>query len=265
MARYARRPSGTRRPRGPWKHGPIPVLGLVGGIGAGKSAAAAELVKLGAQLLDADAIGHALLEQRPGFEAVVERFGSQILGPDGVIDRRRLGAIVFQEPRARRDLEEILHPKMRRTFERAIARAARKGEVEAVVLDAAILFEAGWDDLCDRIAFVDAPADVRRARLVEHRGWDATTINAREQAQLSEDVKRQRAGLVLRNDAGPDELREAVAALWARIVGPASGTRAAAARPGPRPSGSAAPSPARPRTDPPPALQLPGSRLDEEI
>src|SRR4051794_41535325 len=133
MSRPPRQRTGPARPRGPWKHGPIPVLGLIGGIGGGKSRVAAMLAEEGAFVIDADAVGHALLDQRPVRDLVVARFGPQILAPsadDGadalpsppVIDRRTLGAIVFNQPAALRQLEAILHPRMRRTFERAIAR-----------------------------------------------------------------------------------------------------------------------------------------------
>ena len=260
MARYARRPAGPQRPRGPWKHGMIPVLGLVGGIGAGKSLVAAEFAARGAQVLDADAIGHALLEQRPARDEVLARFGREILGPDDRIDRRALGAIVFTQPAARRDLEAILHPRMRRTFERAIARAARKQEAAAVVLDAAILYEAGWDDLCDHVAFVDAPADLRRARLAVQRGWDAEKLAARERAQLSPEGKRERADFSLRNDAGPEELRAEVDAAWARLV-PPRGIRPTS------PPGRTTPTPGLPRNAPPPTdRRAPGHgiRPDEE-
>src|SRR5262249_41442195 len=159
MPRQRRTRTRTEAPRprvaGPWKHGPIPVLGLIGGIGAGKTRVAAMLAEHGAFVIDADAVGHALLDQRPVRDQVVARFGKEILRrtPDtesgvessaeaetsATIDRRALGAIVFAAPTALRQLEAILHPKMRRTFERAIARTIRRGRARAVVLDAAIL------------------------------------------------------------------------------------------------------------------------------
>ena len=150
---------------GPWKHGAIPVIGLIGGIGGGKSLAAAALARRGAFVLDADAVGHALLDQTPVRERVVERFGTGVLAPSTDpdepphIDRRALGEIVFAQPSALCDLETILHPIMRRTFERAIARTVRRGKARGVVLDAAILLEAEWDSLCDRVVFIDAPRD----------------------------------------------------------------------------------------------------------
>lgn len=210
-----------RRPSGPWVNGPVPVIGLVGGIGAGKSVAAAALADLGLQVLDADAVGHALLAQRPARDLVVARFGPGVLradepgaeGSEPEVDRKALGRIVFADPAARRDLEEILHPAMHATFRRAIDRAGRKG-APGVVLDAAILYEAGWDRLCDAVLFVDAPREARLARLAESRGWSADDLDARERAQAPLDAKRTRAAAVLSNGDAPEALREAVAAWW---------------------------------------------------
>jgi dephospho-CoA kinase len=218
------------------------VIGLVGGIGAGKSAAASRLVGLGAWVIDADKVGHALLDQRPVRERVVERFGPGVLdataaeGDTPRINRKALGAIVFHDPAALRALEAILHPRMCRTFEKAIARAARKGEHRAVVLDAAILFEAGWDRLCDRVFFVDAPREARLARLAKERGWDEATLSAREAVQWPLDRKRERADAVLPNEGLRDDLRAEVDRAWSRLRLPGlarpEGLRKAGAPPG---------------------------------
>ncbi|HEY2155569.1 MAG TPA: dephospho-CoA kinase [Isosphaeraceae bacterium] len=227
-----------RRPGGAWANGPIPVIGLVGGIGAGKSLAAAALAERGVRVLDADAVGHALLAQRPARERVVARFGLGVLradeegveGSEPEVDRAVLGRIVFADPVARRDLEAILHPAMRKTFERAIARAARAG-LPGVVLDAAILYEAGWDRLCDAVLFIDAPRDARLARLAAARGWSAEHLDAREAAQAPLDSKRERADCVVENADSPEALREAVLAWWSSFV-PARPSRGRAPRPG---------------------------------
>lgn len=217
---------------GPWKHGAIPVLGLIGGIGGGKSLAAAALARRGGFVLDADAVGHALLDQRPVRERVVDRFGSGVLAPSAEpdepphIDRRALGAIVFAQPSALCDLETMLHPIMRRTFERAIARTVRRGKARGVVLDAAILLEAGWDTLCDRVIFVDAPRERRVARAAEGRGWTESDLEGRERAQLPLDQKRQRADEVVLNDAGPEAFEAVIGRLWERIVPPDRSGRA---------------------------------------
>jgi len=237
MARYARRPpSGVSHRRGPWKHGSIPVLGLIGGIGAGKSLVAAALAERGALVLDADSIGHTLLDQRPAREQVLKRFGKSILEAPAApnspprIDRGALGVLVFAQPQALRNLEAILHPRMRRTFERAIARAVRKGQANAVVLDAAVLLEAGWNDLCDTVVFVDAPREQRLARLSAQRGWSDDALAARERMQWPLDEKRRQAGHVLANTGDVESLRAAVDRLWKEVITPNRSLRAATAR-----------------------------------
>jgi dephospho-CoA kinase len=220
------------RPSGPWRHGPIPVVGVVGGIGSGKSAAAAVLAELGGFVIDADAVGHALLTQRPVRDEVVARFGPRVRGDDDrgspVIDRRVLGSLVFNDPKARRDLETMLHPRMRRTFARAIARTVRRGRASAVVLDAAVLYEAGWDELCDRVVFVDAPRDQRLARVESGRGWNEEVLSAREQAQGPLDEKKARADAVVANTGDLDALRAEVVRVWETVRRPA---RSAPCRP----------------------------------
>lgn len=231
MSRYNRpTPAPRRRPPGAWRFGPVPVIGLVGGIGSGKSEVAGLFAARDALVLDADAIGHVILERPPARDRVVERFGDAILAAvestelhhdaDAVrpIDRRALGSLVFRDPQALRDLEAILHPAMRRTFERAIARESRRARVPAVVLDAAVLFEAGWESLCDTVVFVDAPREVRLARVVATRGWTDDVLAAREQAQGPIEEKRRRAFHVLPNAGPPDELKAAVDELWPRLI-----------------------------------------------
>ncbi len=239
MPRSDRDNSGPRRrPAGPWRHGKIPVVGLIGGIGAGKSLVASAMVGKGAFLLDADAIGHVLLDQSPSRDRVLERFGESILAPmpevEGtrrVIDRRALGAIAFSNPGSLRDLEAILHPAMRRTFEKAIARESRRGGHPAIVLDAAILYEAGWDSLCDSVVFVDAPEEVRLARLQATRGWTADVLAAREKAQGPLEEKRRQANHTLANDGTPEDLRAAIKAFWPELLAPPRRHRPSGASP----------------------------------
>ena len=174
----------------------------------------------GPLVIDADAVGHELLKD-PGVRGqIVDRFGPGVLvgtsgGEPGLapaIDRKALGAIVFNDPAARRDLEAILHPRMRAWFRAIIERelAANGGEGRVIVLDAAILLEAGWDDLCDRIVFVDAPREERMRRVQEQRGWSREALEARERAQWPADKKRVRADVVINNDSGLESLRRAV-------------------------------------------------------
>lgn len=203
--------------RDPWKHGAVPVVGLIGGIGAGKSVAARMLAERGATIIDADAVGHELLTD-PGIRArIVGRFGPGVLEAsdgendhdhdhDPAISRRALGAIVFADPAALRDLEAILHPAMRERFRREIDRVNREGRSRCVVLDAAVLLEAGWDDLCDLVVYVDAPRDERLRRVAAARGWTASMLEARERSQWPAERKRRRADWILCNDGDLDRL-----------------------------------------------------------
>jgi dephospho-CoA kinase len=231
------------------------VIGLIGGIGAGKSRVAELLAAAGAFVIDADLVGHALLTQRPVRDLVVAQFGNRVLergtspGDPPPIDRRALGAIVFADPARLRQLEAILHPRMRGTFERAIARTIRRGRARAVVLDAAVLLEAGWNTLCDHIVLVDAPRSERLKRLEAARGWSDQALTAREAAQWPLERKRALAGAVVRNDSGIGSLEEQVRQLTAALFPPSQSD------PGAVPSGSrtragAGPRPPRPADTP---------------
>ena len=222
--RHPQKPKPQRRPAGLWLNGPIPVIGLVGGIGSGKSLAASVFADLGGMVIDADKVGHTLLDQNPCRDIVIEVFGEEVLGPytaEGErrpIDRKALGAMVFADPLLLGRLEDILHPLMRRTFERAISREVRRQRYSAVFLDAAILYEAEWNDLCDKVIFVDASIEVRLARLESSRGWTAETLATREKAQGVLAEKRAEADEVLANNGDPDELRAAATALWPGLL-----------------------------------------------
>jgi len=202
----------SARPARP-KRGAAPVIGLTGGIGGGKSAVASLLAERGALVIDADAAGHEALNRPEVRERLVERFGSSILATDADgpprVDRRALGGIVFSDPRALRDLEAVVHPVMVERFRREIAEARASTGVPLIVIDAAILLEAGWETLCDQVVYVDAPRPVRLER-VARRGWSAADLQAREAAQWPCETKASRADYVLSNAAGLDELAIAV-------------------------------------------------------
>lgn len=188
-----------------------PVIGLTGEIGGGKSAVAALLADRGAVVIDADVAGHEALLRPEVRERLVRRFGSAILAEDddARIDRRALGRIVFANRAALRDLEEVVHPVMVDRFRREIAATRPRSEVPLVVIDAAILLEAGWNALCDLVVFVDAPREARLAR-VEGRGWSDAQLREREAAQWSRDAKIQGADYLLRNAGDLDDLAAAV-------------------------------------------------------
>jgi dephospho-CoA kinase len=209
---------------GRWKHGLIPVIGLTGLIGGGKSRVAALLGQRGAVVIDADAVGHEVLAQDETLRRVVERFGPGVLESSSganhrQVDRKILGRVVFADPGARHDLEAIVHPEMRRRFEEAIKYETARGLATAIVLDAAILLEAGWDSLCDLVVFVDASFPVRLDRVARDRGWTEAVLRTREVAQWPADVKRERANLRIRNDASLEFLEQNVDRLLRMVTG----------------------------------------------
>lgn len=187
-----------------------PVIGLVGGIGAGKSTAALAFAARGGFIVDGDAIGHQALRQPEIVEKIVARWGQHVRKPDGSLDRRAIAQIVFADAAERRALEEMVFPYIGSGCRRAIARAQDDPLVQFVVLDAAVMLEAGWNNEVDRIVYVDAPRELRYQRLAARSGWSPADLAAREAAQLPAEMKRARAEAVLINDSGPRELQDQV-------------------------------------------------------
>jgi len=197
------------------------VIGVVGGVAGGKSLVARQLAELGAGLLDADRAGHEVLTL-PRIEAAArKRWAEEVFGADGRIDRSRLAEIVFadspQATRERKYLEQLTHPEIGRLLRQEAERLAARG-CPAAVLDAPLLLEAGWDRLCDRVVFVDAPRELRLAR-PRKRGWSEADFAAREGAQESLDFKRKRADLVLDNSGSPEQTQAQVERFWHSLVG----------------------------------------------
>lgn len=180
-------------------------VGLIGAIGAGKSAAAAALARLGGAVIDADAVGHAALELPAVRDALAARWGD-VFKPDGRVDRRQVADIVFRDPAERAALEAVVYPHIRRMCEEAMSAAQADPTKAFVVLDAAVLIEAGWTDVCDKLIYVDAPRDVRLARVAARSGWTAADLAAREAAQLPADEKKTHAHAVLTNATTPAAL-----------------------------------------------------------
>jgi dephospho-CoA kinase len=196
-------------------------LGLVGGIASGKSQVAEYLRDLGAVVLDADRAGHEVLRQPEVIAALKSRWGEKILDASGQVSRRAVAKIVFGagNEAEKRFLEQLTHPRIQMRMQQEIARAqALTPPPPALVLDAALLFEAGWERLCDKILFVDTPRDLRLERAVA-RGWSAEQFAAREAAQLPPEEKRARADIVIRNVRTLESLREVVRLTWRNLVG----------------------------------------------
>lgn len=187
-----------------------PVVGLIGGIGSGKSVVASMLEEMGGVVIDADRLGHEALRQPAIATAVVKRWGERVLDESGQVQRSRLADIVFADANERRALETLVFPWIERRIQEEVKKAERDPRVTLIVLDAAILLETGWGRVCDRLVFVKAPREQRLARLASSRGWTAKEVEAREAAQLPVDEKRARADVVIDNEGDLERTRSQV-------------------------------------------------------
>jgi dephospho-CoA kinase len=195
------------------------VIGLVGGIGSGKSVASAMLAELGAEVINADVVGHEVYEPgKPGFDAIVAEFGTDVVDADGRIDRKKLGPIVFADGAKLERLNAIVHPLIRSEIERRISRARDKGEVRAVVVEAAILLEAGWRSLVDQVWVISARREDVVERLAAQRGMAASETDARMAKQMTDAERRSVADVVIENLGSLDDLRTRLAGLWQAVV-----------------------------------------------
>lgn len=176
---------------------------MIGGIGSGKSRVADAFARHGAYLISGDELGHEALRQPAVIARVAGHFGRGVLDETGQVVRRRLGAVVFADPAQRRALEEMVFPYIEARIDEEVTRARERPDIQLIILDAAILLEAGWDRWCDRIVYVHTPRAVRLERLAGQRGWSEKEVAAREQAQMPVCEKMTRADFVLDN-AGPE-------------------------------------------------------------
>ncbi len=206
-----------------------PVLGVTGPIAAGKSELSRRLEALGARVIDVDALGREVLDSDDGKREVVREFGrGVVLGGSGALDRRALARVAFAEEAARRRLEAIVHPIVRRRIDEAVRRA-HADAAPLVVVDCALLFESGLDAVCDATVDVDAPEPLRLARAESGRGWRPEETRRRASAQMSPDEKRSRADFVVVNDGDASRLDDEAKRLFDETV-----RRGAHARRGPR-------------------------------
>jgi dephospho-CoA kinase len=194
------------------------LVGLTGGIGAGKSTFGALLVERGAQIIDADMLARDAL--RPGekaWESVVEQFGDEILAAGTMeVDRKRLAAIVFGDDKKLVALNAIVHPVVMRWIADALDTLRSSDEV--VVLDAALLVETGLDKDLDFVIVVTAPVEMREKRLVLERGMSRTEVRARMAAQAPESELIERADFVITNDGSLEDLSTQAEAVWERLT-----------------------------------------------
>jgi dephospho-CoA kinase len=189
------------------------LVGLTGGIGSGKSTVARLLEKRGAVVFDADLLAReAVAPGTPGHAAVIERFGADVLAPGGELDREALASIVFADPSARRDLEQIVHPEVRRLF--AEGSEAYGDTDRVVVFSAPLLVESGMHTAFEILVVVSATVATQIERLMRQRGMSEASIRARIDAQAPLEDKAAVADFIVDNEGTLDDLESQVERLW---------------------------------------------------
>ncbi|MDP8957319.1 MAG: dephospho-CoA kinase [Actinomycetota bacterium] len=193
------------------------LVGLTGGLGAGKSTVARMLEHRGAVVIDADVLARqAVLPGTPGYTKVTELFGPEIIGRDGEIDRAALARRVFSDHKARVALESITHPEVFRLLSESLEDYRDTDRI--VVFDAPLIVEAGFQQACDAIVVVTASEEAQIARVTEDRGMSEDAARARLRAQAPNEEKERIADFLIRNDGTTAELERAVDALWRELT-----------------------------------------------
>ena len=182
----------------------VPVIGLIGGVGSGKSAVARWIGNhQDVVMIDGDSIGHQVLKTSETKKEIRSRFSDSVFNEQGDVDRNVMGRLVFgssaEQRQARADLEQIVHPKIRKEIFNRIQIARSSGDYKAIILDAAVLLEASWNDLCNAVVFVEASEECRLKRVAHSRGWDENRLKFRESSQLPLDEKRKAADEIIDN------------------------------------------------------------------
>jgi dephospho-CoA kinase len=192
------------------------LVGLTGGIGAGKTTVARMLEERGAVVFDADVLARdAIAPGTPGHDRVVERFGPNVLAPGGDIDREALASVVFSDPAARRDLEAIVHPEVRRLFAESTEEFRDTDAV--VVFSAPLLVETGMHTAFEVLIVVSAPVETQVDRLLRDRGMSEPAIRGRIGAQLPLEEKAEVADILIDNEGTVEELEGQVERVWTEL------------------------------------------------
>ncbi len=199
--------------------GAMDVIGLTGGIAAGKSAVAARFAELGARIIDADALAREVVEPgTPALAAIVERFGPGVLDATGALDRAALGAIIFGDDAQRLALNAIVHPAVREAYARRVAAIEAEDPAAVTIYDVPLLAEARAASEFSAVIVVDAPAATRIERLVTLRGMERPAAEARVAAQIPDAERRAMADHVIDASGSLERTLEQVDALWESIL-----------------------------------------------
>jgi len=194
------------------------IIGLTGGIAGGKSTVGSMLVERGAWLIDFDHLAREVVEPgAPALREIVEIFGDQMMGPDGGLDRKALGRIVFSEPQQRKRLEALTHPRIFDLYLHKVQAVLAEKEDVIIVAAIPLLFELNLEALFHAVVLVYAPEPLQKQRLMDRDGVSARRAEQILKSQMPMDEKIPRARFVVYNDGGLDETRRQVDALWREL------------------------------------------------
>jgi len=194
-------------------------MGILGGVGSGKSTVAAEFAKLGCEVIDADKIAHELLDEPVVKNKVAASFGEVILDSVGKIDHKKLADIVFVDADKLSLLNKIIHPLVLERAEELIKRAKHQNQVKAIVLDMPLLVEVGWAKRCDKLIFVECKQQLRAERAKKMGIFNENQLKIRENFQISLDKKESIADNIIDNNSGFSALAGQVADIFSGIMG----------------------------------------------
>lgn len=193
------------------------IIGLTGGIGTGKSTVAEFLAEQGATIVNADLVGHEVyLPGRPAYHEIVDEFGKEVVADDGTIDRKKLGTIVFSDPKNLARLNAITHPRMKGMMREKLQEIARGG-AEIAVLEAALLFEAKWDDLADEIWVTVTPPEIVAERVAARSNLTIEAVMERIRSQMTNEQRTERADVVIDTSGDMDSTREQAQEQWEKL------------------------------------------------
>jgi dephospho-CoA kinase len=196
----------------------LPVIGILGGIGSGKSTVARCFGRLGCEVIDADSIAHELLFESGIIRSLLDKFGPEILNLQGHIDRSKLAARIFDHPDETAFLNHLIHPRLLQRCQDRINVLHSNPDIRGIVLDMPLLMEVGWDKRCDFLVFVECDGEKRRQRIQENKQLDVEQIKKRENFQISLDKKRQKAHYRVNNNSDESDMAEQVAQIFLNIT-----------------------------------------------
>ena len=195
-----------------------PIIGILGGIGSGKSAVAGCFADLGCALIDADALAHEVLDDPDVLGAVVERWGSEVLDVAGRADRAKIAETVFDSPEALDFINGLIHPRVLERSAAMIEAYQADGDAAGIVLDMPLLLEVGWEKKCDFLVFVDCSEEKRAERIAKNGKIDIEQLKKRENFQISLDKKKEKAHYVINNNSDKSDMAEQVAQIFSSIT-----------------------------------------------